>query len=58
MKVRSIASVAAVVAAQIVVTVQIAHAGTIIAVPEPTSLALLGAGAAAAAVGAWWKNRK
>jgi len=34
-----------------------AHAGTIIAIPEPTSLVLLSVGAAAVAVGAWWRNR-
>ena len=27
-------------------------------VPEPTSMGLLGVGAAVVALGAWWKNRK
>jgi hypothetical protein len=58
MKVSSMASVAALVAAQIIVTVKLAHAGVATQVPEPASLALLGAGAAVVAVGAWWKNRK
>jgi hypothetical protein len=57
MKVRSIASVATLVAAQIVMTVQSAHAGAV-SVPEPASLTLLGTGAAVVAIGVWWKNRK
>jgi hypothetical protein len=47
----------AAVAAQILFTVQSAHAGALVAVPEPASLALLSIGAAAVAVGAWWRNR-
>ena len=34
-----------------------AHAG-VVNVPEPTTMGLLGVGAAVAAVGAWWRNRK
>ena len=46
------------VAAQILVTVGTAYAGVPVSLPEPGSLALLGVGAAAVAVGAWWRNRK
>jgi PEP-CTERM motif len=46
------------VAAQLLTIVGNAHAGTATHVPEPASLALLSAGAAVVAVGAWWRNRK
>ena len=51
---------AAIVAAQLLLVVASAHAGEppVAAVPEPMTLSLLGAGAAVAAVGAWWRNRK
>ena len=51
---------AAVVAAQLLLVVASAHAGTppIVNVPEPMTLSLLGAGAAVVAVGAWWRKRK
>ena len=50
---------AAVVAAQLLLVVSSAHAGgPVVNVPEPMTLSLLGAGAAVAAVGAWWRNRK
>jgi hypothetical protein len=48
----------AAVAAQILLTVRSAQAGTVGIVPEPASLALLSVGAAALAAGAWWRNRK
>ena len=48
----------AAVAAQMFLVVRAAQAGEFVSVPEPTTMALLGAGAAVAAVGAWWKNRK
>jgi hypothetical protein len=32
--------------------------GTPVRAPEPMSLTLLGLGAGAVAVGAWWRNRK
>jgi len=46
------------IALQIFVTVSNANAGVVSTVPEPASLALLGAGAAVVAAGAWWRNRK
>ena len=52
-----IALLAAVVA-QMLIVVGTAHAGVVSNLPEPGSLALLGVGAAAVAVGAWWRNRK
>jgi len=48
----------ALVAVQALVIVSGAHAGIIATVPEPTTLTLLGAGAAVVAVGAWWRHRK
>jgi hypothetical protein len=54
-----ILAVAVSVASQVVLVVKAAHAGgPPVSVPEPTTLALLGAGAAVVAVGAWWKHRK
>jgi hypothetical protein len=54
-----ILAVAAYAALQVMLVVGAAHAGDlIVSVPEPTTLALLGAGAAVVAVGAWWKHRK
>ena len=51
---------ATVVAAQLLLVVASAHAGEppIVKVPEPMTMGLLGAGAAVAAVGAWWRHRK
>jgi hypothetical protein len=51
---------AAIVAAQLLLVVASAHAGEppVVNIPEPMTLSLLGAGAAVAAVGAWWRNRK
>ena len=47
------------VAAQMFLVVRAAQAGSVpTPVPEPTTIALLGAGAAVAAVGVWWKTRK
>ena len=47
------------VAAQMFLVARAAQAGSVpTPVPEPTTIALLGAGAAVAAVGAWWKTRK
>ena len=46
-----------VVAAQLSLFVTAAHAGAV-NVPEPTTMGLLGVGAAVAAVGAWWWRRK
>jgi len=57
MKIRSIASIVALVGVQIALGVSTAHAGTA-HVPEPMSLTLLGIGAGVVAVGAWWRNRK
>jgi hypothetical protein len=51
-------SIAALVVAQVFVMATAANAGLSVAVPEPTTLTLLGAGAAVAAVGAWWRHRK
>jgi hypothetical protein len=45
------------VVASLVLVAGTAYAG-VANVPEPTSMGLLGIGAAVAAVGAWWKNRK
>ena len=45
------------VVASLVLVAGAAYAGAV-DVPEPTSMGLLGVGAAVAAVGAWWKNRK
>ena len=45
------------VVASLVLVAGTAYAG-VADVPEPTSMGLLGVGAAVAAVGAWWKNRK
>jgi hypothetical protein len=45
------------VVASLVLVAGTAHAG-VSNVPEPTTMGLLGVGAAAAAVGAWWRNRK
>ena len=57
MNIRSIASIVALVGVQIALGVSTAHAGTA-HLPEPTTLTLLGIGAGAVAVGAWWRNRK
>ena len=47
------------VTAQMFLVVRAAQAGSVpTPVPEPTTMALLGAGAAVVAVGAWWRNRK
>ena len=43
--------------ASLVLVAGTASAG-VVGVPEPTSMGLLGVGAAVVAVGAWWKNRK
>ena len=52
-------SIPALVAVQVFVMVAAVHAGEPpVKVPEPTTLALLGAGAAIAEVGAWWRHRK
>jgi PEP-CTERM motif-containing protein len=56
MKSKAVA-VAAAIAVQLSLAAGVAHAG-ITAVPEPTTLGLLGVGAAVAAVGAWWRHRK
>ena len=50
----------AAVAAPMFLVVRAVQAGDVLVaqVPEPTTMALLGAGAAVAAVGAWWKNWK
>ena len=48
----------AAVVGQMLIVVGTAHAGAVSNLPEPGSLALLGVGAAAVAVGAWWRNRK
>ena len=45
------------VAASLLLVAGTADAG-VVQVPEPTSMGLLGIGAAVVAVGAWWKNRK
>ena len=45
-----------VVAAQLSLVTS-AHAGSV-NVPEPTTMGLLGVGAAVVAVGAWWRHRK
>jgi len=52
--------VAAALAAQTLGLVAAAYAGgdVVTVVPEPTTMGLLTAGSALAAVGAWWKNRK
>jgi hypothetical protein len=52
-----ILSITALVAAQVFVMVAAAHAVDY-SVPEPTTLTLLGAGAAVVAVGAWWSRKK
>jgi uncharacterized membrane protein YdcZ (DUF606 family) len=57
MKIGAVVSIVALVGMQIVLGANVAHAG-VAHVPEPTSLTLLGVGAAAVAVGAWWRNRK
>jgi hypothetical protein len=50
---------AALVAVQLLLVVRAASAGTPPApVPEPTTMGLLGAGAAVVALGAWWRHRK
>jgi hypothetical protein len=49
----------AAVAAQVLLVVGAAQAGIgTVPVPEPTTMGLLGIGAAVAAVGAWWRHRK
>jgi hypothetical protein len=53
-----ILAVAVSAALQVTLVVEAAHAGVPVNVPEPTTLALLGAGAAVVAIGAWWKHRK
>ena len=53
----SIPAIAALVGIQIGLVVRAAHAA-IVPAPEPSSLTLLGAGAAVVAIGAWWRNRK
>ena len=55
---RSLVAIATLVAVQLFLTTQSAHAGTTVTVPEPATLSLLGIGAAVMSVGAWWKNRK
>jgi PEP-CTERM motif len=57
MNIRSVVLIVALVGMQIALAVTTAHAGTP-RLPEPTSLTLLGIGAGAVAVGAWWRNRK
>jgi len=57
MKIQSIAAIMALVGMQILLGAGVAHAGTP-HLPEPTTLTLLGIGAGAVAVGAWWRNRK
>ena len=54
-------SIAVIVVAQMVLVAHAAQAGDNfppVAVPEPGTLGLLGAGAAIAALGAWWRHRK
>jgi hypothetical protein len=46
------------VAVQVVLVASAAHAGSVVRVPEPTTLTLLGAGAAVVAVAEWWRHRK
>jgi hypothetical protein len=55
---RKIFSLVALVAVQVSILATAAHAGEPVLVPEPTTLALLGAGAVVTAVGAWWRHRK
>jgi hypothetical protein len=50
-------SITVTVMAQLFLVAQAAHAGAV-PVPEPGTLGLLGAGAAIAALGAWWRHRK
>jgi PEP-CTERM motif len=57
MKARFVALTVGLVGAHVALGVNYAYAG-VARVPEPTSLALLGVGAAAVAVGAWWRHRK
>jgi hypothetical protein len=50
---------ATVVAVQLLLVVRAASAGEVtVPVPEPTTMGLLGAGAAVVALGAWWRHRK
>jgi hypothetical protein len=50
---------AALVAVQLLLVVRAASAGAPpTPVPEPTTMGLLGAGAAVVALGAWWRHRK
>jgi hypothetical protein len=55
---RTWVSITATVVAQLLLVAHAAHAGAPIQVPEPGTLGLLGAGAAVAALGAWWRHRK
>jgi hypothetical protein len=50
-------SITVTVVAQLFLVAHVAHAG-VATVPEPGTLGLLGAGAAVAALGAWWRHRK
>ena len=55
---RTWASITVSAVAQLFLVAHVAHAGRIISVPEPGTLALLGSGAAIAALGVWWRHRK
>jgi hypothetical protein len=51
-------SIVSVAAMLVLLAPHAAHAGINLDVPEPGSLILLGTGAGAVAVGAWWRNRR